>query len=184
MTKALFLDRDGVINKDIGYAFKPEQIEFMPGIFELCQHAVDLNYRIIIVTNQSGIARGYYSEADFQALNQWMRACFAEHGITITAIYHCPHHPDFSGDCPCRKPKPGMILQAIEQFALDADRSVMIGDNLSDMLAAFTAGISRRLLLKESSTEAGASTAIIQTLEQAEPYLLWLISFASTYKKA
>lgn len=171
MTKALFLDRDGVINKDIGYAYLPEQIEFMPGIFELCRRAQDLNYRIIIVTNQSGIARGYYSEADFQALNQWMQARFAEQSINIHAIYHCPHHPDFSGDCQCRKPKPGMILQAIEQFGIQAERSVMIGDNLSDMLAASSAGINSRLLLKDASTEPGDSTAIIQTLEQAEPYL-------------
>lgn len=172
MTKALFLDRDGVINKDIGYAYKPEDIEFIPGIFDLCRRAIELDYQIIIVTNQSGIARGYYTEADFQALNQWMRARFAEQAIPISAIYHCPHHPDISGDCQCRKPHAGMILQAIEQFALDAHRSVMIGDNLSDMLAASKAGISCRLLLQEPSTEAGASTAIIQTLEQAEPYLL------------
>lgn len=171
MTKALFLDRDGVINKDIGYAYQPEQFEFMPGIFDLCRRAIQLSYKIIIVTNQSGIARGYYSTDDFHALSQWMRERFTEQGIEITAIYHCPHHPNFSGDCQCRKPKPGMILQAIEQFAIDAQRSVMIGDNLSDMLAALAAGISHRLLLT-NTTEAGASTAIIQTLDQAETYLL------------
>lgn len=172
MIKALFLDRDGVVNHDIGYASQPEQIEFMPGIFELCKHAALQQYKIIIVTNQSGIARGYYSEHDFQNLSQWMRAQFAAHGIHIDAIYHCPHHPALTGVCSCRKPEPGMILSAIEHFAINASHSVMIGDNVSDMLAASRAGIATRLLLTDQLITDTSATAHIHSLEQAIAYLI------------
>lgn len=173
MTKALFLDRDGVINNDVGYASKPADITFMPGIFTLCRHAQQQGYRLIIVTNQSGIARAYYSEGDFQALSDWMREQFSTQGIQLDAIYHCPHHPAITGPCHCRKPEPGMLLQAIEQFGIDPIYSVMIGDNQSDMLAAFRAGIATRLLFNQQPVpEDTPATAVIHSLQQATPYLI------------
>jgi len=137
----LFLDRDGIINTDIAYAYKPEQIEFVDGIFSLCRFMQRHGFLIIVVTNQSGIARNYYSEAQFQELSEWMKNEFLKRGITINDIKHCPHHPKITGPCSCRKPEPGMLLEAIEQYAIDPELSVMIGDKASDMQAGMRAGI-------------------------------------------
>lgn len=158
MSRCLFLDRDGVINTDIGYAFRPEDIEFMPGIFAVCRHFQQLGYQLIVVTNQSGIARGYYSEADFSRLNTWLTGAFAEQGLTLTDIFHCPHHPDITGPCDCRKPAPGMLLEAIKKYRIDPQFSIMIGDKSSDMKAALAAGIKTRILLN-SNNETGSSIA-------------------------
>lgn len=172
MNKALFLDRDGVINKDIGYAFRSEDIDFVDGIFELCQAAQQQGYVIIIVTNQSGIARGYYSEEDFKELNQWFVEQFAQHDITLSAIYHCPHHPDITGDCGCRKPHPGMLLEAIEKYQIDPNHSMMIGDKSSDMQAAKTANIAQRIFFSLQSPSAdNPYTAHIDALTQAKKFL-------------
>jgi D-glycero-D-manno-heptose 1,7-bisphosphate phosphatase len=107
---------------------------------------------LIVVTNQSGIARGMYTEAQFEELTDWMVERFKEQGVTITKVYHCPHHPDFGPaderDCDCRKPKPGMILRGIEEFELEPDRCLMIGDKVSDMTAANSAGLGTAILLK------------------------------------
>ena len=103
--KCLFLDRDGIINKDVGYAYRPDQIDFIPDIFKLCRRFQQSGYKIIVVTNQSGIARSYYTEMDLYRLNQWMKKRFQEQGIIIDAIYHCPHHPKITGPCVCRKPQ-------------------------------------------------------------------------------
>lgn len=167
MQKCLFLDRDGVINRDIGYAFKPEHISFVPGIFALCRHLQNQGYIIIIITNQSGIARGYYSEADFQALNHWLKQAFAEQGITITDIFHCPHHPDITGHCDCRKPEPGMLLQAIKKYPIAPQFSIMVGDKSSDLVAARAAGIATRILLDEAGgAGSDAATHQVKTLHE------------------
>lgn len=171
MKKALFLDRDGVINHDIGYAYKAEDIRFVDGIFELCQQAQQLGYLIIIVTNQSGIARGYYSEEEFATLNQWLVEQFTIHGIVIDAIYHCPHHPSITGDCECRKPHAGMLLQAIDKFKIDPTHSMMIGDKASDMLAAQTAAVPLRLLFTQDEPENNVHTAHIYSLTEALEFL-------------
>lgn len=171
MDKCLFLDRDGIVNHDVGYAGRPADFHFMPGIFALCRQAQQLGYRLVIVTNQSGIARGYYSEQDFAALCDWVAGRFAEHGITLDATYHCPHHPDISGPCDCRKPAPGMLLAAIRDLDIDPARSIMIGDKPSDMQAARAAGIGQRLLLSEKSTTDAPATAIIAGIDQAADYL-------------
>lgn len=151
MTKALFLDRDGVINVDVGYAFKAEQIQFVDGIFELCTFFEAQGFIIIIVTNQSGIARGFYSEDDFTALSDWFVEQFAKRGISIAHIYHCPHHPDITGPCECRKPNAGMLLEAIETFSIQPQQSIMIGDKVSDMKAAKTAAIANRFFYSSDS---------------------------------
>jgi D-glycero-D-manno-heptose 1,7-bisphosphate phosphatase len=153
MHKALFLDRDGVINKEKDYLFKIEDFEFIDGVFEALKYFQDQGYLLIIVTNQSGIARGYYREADFLALNAWMMQQFDIHGIRITKVYYSPYHPEhgigeFKKDTFCRKPNPGMILQAKEDYDIDLKSSILVGDKETDIEAGLNAGISMNILVK------------------------------------
>jgi D-glycero-D-manno-heptose 1,7-bisphosphate phosphatase len=141
MKKALFIDRDGVINVDKVHVFRSQDFEFSRGIFDLCRGYSDKGYLIIVITNQAGIAKGLYSEDDFSELTSWMVKQFEEQGIKISKVYHCPHHPDFTGPCECRKPNPGMILRAIEDFDLDIRQCILIGDKESDLQAGRNAGI-------------------------------------------
>ena len=149
MTKAVFLDRDGVINIDKAYVSKIEDFEFCEGVFEALKHFQNLGYLLIVVTNQSGIGRGYYSEEDFQILSDWMQKELLHVKIKIDAIYHCPHAPEVN--CACRKPKSGMFLKAIEDFDIDVANSWMIGDKETDMEAAIVAGIPNMILLGKTS---------------------------------
>ena len=144
--RALFLDRDGVINIEKNYLYREEDFEFIDGIFDLCRHFQKRGFEIVIVTNQSGICRGYYTQEDFEKLTEWMEAEFAKEEIKIAKTYHCPHHPDFTGSCSCRKPEPGMFLQARKELGLDIENSVMVGDKPSDIEAARRAGIKRGYL--------------------------------------
>lgn len=149
---ALFLDRDGVINVDKGYVHRPEDCEFIPGVFDLVRRANAVGLKVFVVTNQAGIARGYYDEAQFHAFTAWMLARFANEGAVIDKVFFCPHHPtagvgSFLRVCTCRKPEPGMLLAARDEFDIDMARSSMVGDTLSDMRAAERAGVSRRWLL-------------------------------------
>lgn len=160
--KALFLDRDGVINVDRGYVYRCEEFEFVPGIFELCHSAQYLGYALVVVTNQAGIARGFYSECDFQRLTSWMNERFAEHDVQIEQVYHCPYHPlagigAYRRDSRDRKPHPGMILRAARDLNLDLRASILIGDKLTDMSAGAAAGVGTRILL-ESGTNKQANS--------------------------
>ncbi|MEA3522752.1 MAG: D-glycero-beta-D-manno-heptose 1,7-bisphosphate 7-phosphatase [Campylobacterota bacterium] len=146
MNKALFLDRDGVINEDHAYVYKPEQFEFIEGIFDLCKYYQDQGYIIIVVTNQSGIARGLYSEEEFLHVSQWMCKQFEDNGVKITHIYHCPHHPEITGSCRCRKPSAGMLLDAKREYDIDMKNSIMIGDKERDIEAAIGAGVENTIL--------------------------------------
>lgn len=144
--KAAFLDRDGVINRDHGYMYKIEDFEFLDGVFEACRRLNALDYRIVIVTNQSGIGRGYFSEADFQRLNDWMLARFAQEGITITGVYYCPYHPEhgigeYRRESSYRKPGPQMIVDAARDYGLDLRASFIAGDSLRDIQAGQAAGL-------------------------------------------
>jgi D-glycero-D-manno-heptose 1,7-bisphosphate phosphatase len=137
--KALFLDRDGVIDEDTGYPHKPEHIVFRPGIFEFCRSAVDMGYVIVVVTNQAGVARGRFTEADVRALHAWMGEEFRRRGVEIAGFYYCPYHPEavlpeYRQDSAMRKPRPGMVLQAAEELGIDIDRSLMVGDKPSDRI--------------------------------------------------
>ena len=143
---ALFLDRDGVINIEKNYLYRIEDFEFIDGIFDLCRFFQKKGYKIVVVTNQSGICRGYYSKEDFAKLTTWMEREFAKEGVMIAKTYHCPHHPEFTGKCSCRKPEPGMFLKAKEELCLDMQNSVMVGDKLSDLEAAKRAGVGRGYL--------------------------------------
>ncbi|MEA1982872.1 MAG: HAD family hydrolase [Campylobacterota bacterium] len=166
MNKALFLDRDGVINVEVNYLHKKDDFVFIDGIFDLCKHYQCLGYLIIVVTNQSGIAREYYSEEDFQSLTQWMVDKFREQGILISHVYHCPHHPKITGVCKCRKPESQMLLDAKDEFDLDMLNSLIIGDKERDILSGLNAGLRETYLLDESClmTESKA-TKIVSKLD-------------------
>lgn len=148
MQKAVFLDRDGVINIDKKYVYKIEDFEFCRGVFEALHHFQSLGYKLIIVTNQSGIGRGYYSEEELQKLTQWMREALLHVNINIDAVYHCPHAPE--ENCACRKPKSGMLEEAIRTFNIDVKDSWMIGDKRSDIEAAYSVGIENTIFLGEA----------------------------------
>ena len=166
MNKALFLDRDGVINVEKDYLYKIEDFEFVDGIFELCEHYIELGYLIFVVTNQSGIARDYYSEKDFNLLSRWMSEEFFKHDIKIEKVYHCPHHPSISGECSCRKPNPGMLLTAAEEFDINLEESLIIGDKERDIEAGLNAGLNEAYLFDESKTiKSSRATKIVYKLE-------------------
>ena len=146
--KTIFLDRDGVINKEVHYLHKIDDFEFIDGIFNTCLYFQNLGYKIIIITNQSGIYRGYYTESDYQKLTQWMLEQFQYKNVSILDVFHCPHGPDST--CDCRKPKPGMFLKAKEKHNTDMEKSWLIGDKEGDIIAANRAGIHNTILLKGS----------------------------------
>jgi D-glycero-D-manno-heptose 1,7-bisphosphate phosphatase len=144
--KIIFLDRDGVINKEKNYLYQKEDFNFIEGIFDACRYFQSIGYQLIVVTNQSGIARGYYLEEDFHKLTKWMLKKFKEKNIKILDLFFCPHGPESS--CNCRKPKPGMLLEAKEKYNIDMENSWMIGDKEADVGAANAAGIENTILVK------------------------------------
>jgi D-glycero-D-manno-heptose 1,7-bisphosphate phosphatase len=155
--KSVFLDRDGVINEDYGYVGHWKNFKFCPGALSALRLLTDRNVNIIVITNQSGIARGFYSEQEYEVLNEKMLEVAKQHGINVLAVYHCPHHPmgkikRYAIDCNCRKPKSGMILEALDQFVLDPGKSIMIGDKQSDCLSAAGAGINRFFHINSNSS--------------------------------
>ncbi len=152
--KALFLDRDGVINVDHGYVCTPERTDFIEGIFELCRAAKQNDHLLVVITNQAGIARGHYSEQQFLGYMDWVRAAFEKHGAALDAVYFCPHHPTagsggYRRECECRKPAPGMILRAQRELGLDLAKSTFVGDKESDMDAGRAAGVGRCILINQ-----------------------------------
>ncbi|GGO70395.1 D-glycero-beta-D-manno-heptose 1,7-bisphosphate 7-phosphatase [Bowmanella pacifica] len=165
MQKALFLDRDGVINLDHGYVYRPQDFEFVEGIFALCQRFQQAGYLLVVVTNQSGIGRGLYTEEDFARLTEWMKAQFAAKEIRLDAVYFCPHHAEkgqgrYKRQCDCRKPAPGMLLDAANALDIDLSASVMVGDKDSDMQAAKQAGVGQRYFYAHSGAQGDSQDAI------------------------
>jgi len=157
--RALFLDRDGVINHEVGYLHRSEEVRFVEGIFPLCRLARSLGYKLVVVTNQSGIARGFYSTEHFEQLMAWFRVRFECEQAPLDAVYHCPFHPEhgvgeFRREHEDRKPGPGMLLRAARDLDLDLNRSVLIGDRCSDVAAANAAGVRRAFLLAGTETTA------------------------------
>lgn len=152
MRKAIFLDRDGTLNIDYGYVHEIDQFHFIEGSIETLKALKDMGYLLVLVTNQSGIARGYFSEDQFLSLTEWMDWSLADRGVDLDGIYYCPHHPEGKGefrqDCDCRKPKAGMLLQAIEELDIDPQRSIMIGDKVEDLMAGKGAKIKTNILVK------------------------------------
>lgn len=150
--RAAFLDRDGVINIDHGYTYRCEDFAFVPGSLEACAQLHRWGFALVVVTNQSGIGRGLYTEADYQQLTAWMAGEFAAADAPLAGVYHCPHHPqavldDYRRACNCRKPAPEMLLAAARDLSLDLARSVLFGDKASDLEAAAAAGVPQRVLL-------------------------------------
>jgi len=145
MTKVIFLDRDGIINIDHGYVHAKENFYFLEGIFEISQYFRQQNYQIIICTNQSGISRGYYSETQYQSLTTWMLKEFANQRVDILNVLHCPHLPQ--DNCLCRKPKPGMLIEAKNKHLINMAESYIIGDKETDILAGRAAGLRGTILL-------------------------------------
>ena len=145
--KAVFLDRDGVLDIDKGYIYRPDQVEWVAGAREAVAHLCRLGYQVYVVTNQSGIARGYYTQKDMEKLHTYMAEEIKKAGGQIDGFYFCPHHPtkgvipELTIACSCRKPRPGMILKALEEHGLDREGSFLIGDKESDVEAALAAGI-------------------------------------------
>lgn len=145
--KALFIDRDGVINIDRVHVSAKENFEFTRGIFDICRKYSEAGYLIIIITNQAGIAKGLYDENTFSVLMDWVIEEFRKRGVVISRVYHCPHHPDFTGPCNCRKPGPGMLLRAEQEFSLDMSSCILIGDKETDIEAGRRAGINEDNML-------------------------------------
>ncbi len=176
--RALFLDRDGVINEEIGYLIRPEDVRFVPGIVPLCRSAQRLGYRLVVVTNQSGIARGLYSEREFQELMAWMREALGREGVRLDAVYHCPYHPehgvgDYRREHEDRKPSPGMLRRAAADLELSLRDSVMVGDRCSDVAAANAAGLREAFLLK--GTEARRCDGQYREIASLAEMERWLI---------
>lgn len=178
LSRALFLDRDGVINVDTGFVWRPEDFVFVDGVFAACRRASALGYRLVVVTNQSGIARGLYTEDDFGALTAWMCARFAAEGVGIERVYCAPTHPEhgigrYRVDSPDRKPGPGMLLKAAAEIGVDLSISAMVGDRETDMRAAHAAGVPTKLLIphRDEDTAATLADAVVGSLEEAVAWL-------------
>lgn len=138
MNKAVFLDRDGTINVDKDYLYRIEDFEYIDGAVEGMKALQDMGYLLVIVTNQSGIARGYYSEDDYLQLEHWLLADLKAKGVNISGAYYCPHHPkaklkEYRRDCDCRKPKTGLFYRAVSDLEIDLDDSIAIGDKPRDL---------------------------------------------------
>lgn len=168
---ALFLDRDGVINVEKKYVHRIEDFEFFDGIFDLCRAAEERNMPIVVVTNQAGIGRGYYSEAQFLTLTAWMQSRFEEERTPVAAAYFCPYHPEqgvgeYRKESFDRKPNPGMLLRARDELGLDMARSILIGDKGSDIAVAKAAGVGLTVLLG-ADVENAAPDRLVASLHEA-----------------
>jgi D-glycero-D-manno-heptose 1,7-bisphosphate phosphatase len=177
--RALFLDRDGVVNEEVGYLFRREEVRFVPGLFSLCRTARGLGYRIIVVTNQAGIARGYYSEEDFQRLMEWMQAELAREEVSFDAVYHCPFHPEhglgeYRREHEDRKPGTGMLRRGAREFGVSLEASVMVGDRCTDVVAANAAGLRKAFLI--AGTETGTCPGSYQSIVSLAEVEGWLIA--------
>lgn len=161
---AAFIDRDGVLNEERSFVHRPEDFKLVPGAIEALRLLQEAGYRLVVVTNQSGIARGLYREADYLALTAHMRSSLEARGVRLDGVEYCPHLPDaplarYRADCDCRKPRPGMLLKAIEALDIEPRASFLVGDRLSDVEAGRAAGVGRCFLVRtgyELSEEAMA----------------------------
>jgi D-glycero-D-manno-heptose 1,7-bisphosphate phosphatase len=178
MERGLFLDRDGVINEEVGFLIRSQDVRFVPGIFSLCRTARTLGYRIFVVTNQSGIARGYYTEEEFWTLMSWMQTEFAREGVGFDAVYHCPFHPEhgvgvYRQEHEDRKPSPGMLRRGEREFGVSLAQSVLVGDRCTDIAAANTAGLQQAFLIGETETKPCDGEFLrVTALDQVERWLL------------
>ena len=178
--KAIFLDRDGTINVEKDYLYKIEDFEFLPGVIDALRSAQEAGYKLIIITNQSGIARGYYTVDDFNTVNGWMLKTLQAEGVRIDKVYYCPHHPDalvpeFRVDCDCRKPKLGLYMQAVEEYDLDLDQCYAIGDKIRDCSICETTGCHGFLIAENEKRD------VIQNVKDGK---FEKVAYASDLKQA
>lgn len=166
--KALFLDRDGVVNVDTGYVHRREDFHLVPGILELCRQAKARGYLVIVVTNQSGIGRGMFTEEDFMQLTDYMKGVFSAAGAQIADVFHCPGMDDAHPD---RKPNPGLFLKAAAAHGLDMEACVSVGDRERDIQAAISAGVGRNFLFSPEKDVPTRGTACVKTLHAVAAYL-------------
>lgn len=180
---AVFVDRDGTINVEVNYLHRPADFEFIPGAPEAIGHLNRAGWLVIVVTNQAGIARGYYDVAALRRLHAHLQTLLGEHGAHVDAFYWCPHHPEFTGTCDCRKPAPGMLYTAAADLGIDLQRSWLIGDSAGDLGAARAAGCRAILVrtgygaaleaqLRRQPAPVDRPEAIVDGLPQAVEYLL------------
>lgn len=148
LRRACFLDRDGVVNVEVDYLHEPEKTVLETGIVEALQAIHEHGFLAVVVTNQAGVARGKYPESDIFQVHEKLQSLLAEHGQQIDAFYYCPHHPEHTGECACRKPQPGMLLQAARELGIDLAESLMVGDRLSDVNAGRNAGCRKSYLVR------------------------------------
>ena len=179
MLKAAFIDRDGVINKEKHYLHKIAEFEFTDRCIDALRNLIGAGYHIVIVTNQSGIGRGYYTEADYHKLTNWYVSKLEAHQIAITAVFFCPHHPraalaKYRKQCHCRKPKPGMILAAAKQYDIDLSLSALIGDKITDIQAGKAAGVGNNVLVNSEQNLTVAATAKVPLYENLYEWSLTL----------
>jgi D-glycero-D-manno-heptose 1,7-bisphosphate phosphatase len=168
--KALFLDRDGIINDDTAYPYLPAHIHFKEAVFPLCKKAMQKGYLLIVITNQAGVAKGKFSELDVKALHEWMGGEFKKRDIEIKRFYYCPHHPEgivpeYRKACNCRKPKPGMVEQATKDFGINITSSLVVGDKSSDRIKID--GL-RSIIVKSKYAESGYD---VEDLSKVVEYL-------------
>jgi D-glycero-D-manno-heptose 1,7-bisphosphate phosphatase len=170
--RALLLDRDGVVNIDHGYVGKREQFEFMPGLFPFLRAVQDRGFRLAVITNQSGVARGFYTRQDYEKLTAWMRGELAKESIAIDHVFACFEcedgtDPAYSRQSFWRKPNPGMVLEAVQRMRLDPARSAFLGDHIRDMQAAEGGGIGLRLLLADHPKEKPRGVTVVKSFDEA-----------------
>lgn len=148
-----FLDRDGTINVDHGYVHESDNFQFIDGVIDAMAKLKEMGYALVLVTNQSGIARGMFTEDQFMHLTEWMDWSLADRGVDLDGVYYCPHHPEgtveeFRQVCDCRKPQPGMLLSAKEELNIDMSASYIVGDKIEDLLAGEAASVGTKVLVR------------------------------------
>ncbi|HAW44732.1 MAG TPA: D-glycero-beta-D-manno-heptose-1,7-bisphosphate 7-phosphatase [Sutterella sp.] len=185
MRQAVFLDRDGVINEDAGYIVEPDAFRFLPGVFESVAKLKAAGFLVVIVTNQSGIARGFYSLEAYLVSQNWLLETFQAHGAALDGIYFCPHHPDkgeapYRTVCDCRKPAPGMLIKAAKDLDIDLSKSAIVGDKPSDAQAGLAAGLPVRVLVGKNGTAVPAlvpaATHVARNLPEAAQLIEKILS--------
>jgi D,D-heptose 1,7-bisphosphate phosphatase len=160
MNKAVFIDRDGTMARDVPYCSRPEDFELLPGVAEGVRELNQHGFKVVVVTNQSGIARGYFTEQMLAKIHKKMQKELAKHGAHIDAIYYCPHHPD--DNCDCRKPKPKMILLAASELNIDVSQSYVIGDNQIDIELANKSRCKAGIQISSQSNTSGSSAGLFK----------------------
>ncbi len=175
--RALFLDRDGVINEDTGFICRPEEFHILPGVFDGCRAAREAGYLLIVVTNQSGIGRGLYTEADFHRLTRWMCGAFDAAGAALTDVYFAPTHPTlgvgaYRRESDDRKPGAGMLYRARAEHGIDLGVSALIGDRETDIAAAIAAGLAHKILVAEDRPDGTSADVVVGSLRDGVGWLL------------